>query len=71
MRLWHLFNAIPIKIQKSNFQLHMENKNLRITKTILNNKITSGGITILDLKLYYIVVVIKTEYYSYRNQKVD
>ena len=61
------FNAISIKIPTQFFEdlgrtictFIWNNKKLRITKTILNNKRTSGGITMPDLKLYYREIVIK------------
>jgi hypothetical protein len=40
-------------------------------KTILNNKRTSGGISILDLKLYYTAIVIKIAWYYYRDRQAD
>ena len=49
----------------------------KIAKTILNNKRTSGGITVPDLKLYYRVIVIKTNkqtnktWYWYSDSQVD
>jgi hypothetical protein len=59
------FNATPIKIPKQFFKdmeraiLKSSGKQIRIVKTIHNNKITAGGITFPDLKLYYRAIVIK------------
>jgi hypothetical protein len=46
-------------------------KNARIAKTLLNDKRTSGGITMLDLKLYNRAFLIKTAWYWYSDRQVD
>jgi hypothetical protein len=67
------FNAILIKIPTQFFidleraicKFMCNNKKHRIAKTIFNNKRTSEGIIIPDLKLYYRAIVIKTARYWY------
>jgi hypothetical protein len=47
------------------------NKKPRIAKTLLKDKRTSGGITMLDIKLYYRAIVIKTACYWYIDGQID
>ena len=59
----YTFNTIPTQFFKDMQRAILKviwKKHHRIAKTILNNKRTSGEITISDLNLYYREIVIKT-----------
>ena len=70
----YIFNEIKIPIQffkdmeKTIINYIWKNKISRMAKIILNNKRTSEGIPIPDLKLYYRAIVIKTAWCWYRNR---
>ena len=73
------FNAIPMKIPTQFFneleraicKFICNNKKTRIAKTLLNDKRTSGGITMFDLNLYYRAIMINTACYLYKDRQVD
>jgi hypothetical protein len=63
--------AIVIELERAICKFIWNNKKPRIAKTVLNNKRTSVGITIPDLKLSNRATVIKTARYSYSDRQVD
>ena len=59
------------ELERAILKFMWNNKKLRIVKTILNNKRTSEGITIPDLKLYYRAIAIKLAWNWCSDKQVD
>ena len=74
------FNAIPVKLPitfltqlgEKHFKLHIEPKeSLHSQDNPKQKKNKAAGIMLLDFKLYYKAIVIKTAWYWYQNRDID
>jgi hypothetical protein len=65
------FQIYSSELERTICKFMWNNKNPKLAEAILNNKRTSGGITIPDLKLHCRAIVIKTACYCYRDRQVD
>ena len=59
------------RVRTNYFKICVESEKTRKSQGIFKKKTIAGGITMLDFRLYYKAVVIKTVWYWHKNRHID